>query len=599
MKKIKNYINWDFLVFSVVISAIKITFGDYAFGKSDLTAHLIPIFRHINSEFLVNDFFTNYSVEFGPTYYFSIFISKLASLFELNYIFFGGVYIVYLITSLTTLVFAKNVIKSSKLGCYLSCLVVMTIDPFNLGGGGWLVGAHFKPATFVRLFMFPSLLFSFKNAYLSFLFLCLGSLIHPTISLETSIYVFLILFIRRIYKSKESFKLSLSYIIKNYLDIILSLLFFCLFILVYWLIPYSSSIQSSSSNFLEPFLFRTFNDVMPSFFNYKGYLYCFIFFLFFFVSLNWYQKNIINYEIILISKVLIFLTFFLCFLGYVFVEIFPTRITASAMLFRMLYIPKWFGILFICSSFALSIKYGNNNHPIIHIWKKLISYASFKSLRFIRNDLLIGFSIIYFLLPAILPHADHPGLALVFSASLLLWFIYFKKDYIRLLIPLFSSFILIFDVFNSILPLPNKIKKFYPKTEISYDVFDNGAEGVVDFVKKNIKEDAIFVVPPNFGSFRFAAKRSIIVDRKCVLFNDVGLQMWWERINDCYGDLPKNMSPDVKNMGMYTNYESISKKRIQSLKRKYNASHAILYSNNNIDEKVLYSDNNYKLIEIK
>ena len=55
----------------------------------------------------------------------------------------------------------------------------------------------------------------------------------------------------------------------------------------------------------------------------------------------------------------------------------------------------------------------------------------------VKIDFIIGISIIYFLLPAILPHADHPGLALVFSAILLLWFIYFKKDYIRLFIPLF------------------------------------------------------------------------------------------------------------------------------------------------------------------
>ena len=69
---------------------------------------------------------------------------------------------------------------------------------------------------------------------------------------------------------------------------------------------------------------------------------------------------------------------------------------------------------------------------------------------------------------------------------------------------------------------------------MSYDIFDSGGINIVEYVKKNTEDDQIFIVPPNFGSFRLVAKRAIVVDRKCILFSDEGMLKWWERINDCY-----------------------------------------------------------------
>jgi hypothetical protein len=80
MKRIDNQaicINSEMFYFSFLLSFVKIVFGGYAFGRSDLTAHLLPIFRRMDSSFLVNDFFTNHSLNFGPTYYFSIIMASI------------------------------------------------------------------------------------------------------------------------------------------------------------------------------------------------------------------------------------------------------------------------------------------------------------------------------------------------------------------------------------------------------------------------------------------------------------------------------------------------------------------------------------------
>ena len=605
MKKIINNslnINTEILFFSVLLSFVRILFGGYSFGRSDLTAHLVPIFRRIDSSFLVNDFFTNNSLEFGPTYYFSILMSILGKYIPLDYLFLFSTFISNFIICLISIITFKYLFDSSnKLAC-LSALFIMTIDPFNSGGGGWLIDSYFKPASFVRVFSYLSLFYALKrNIIVSTILICLGSLIHPTIALESGLICYLLIFVYIIYDLKFENNFSILNLIKDSYSLILSGVFLIIFVSIFWLIPYGDSKMLSNTDFLEIFLFRTYNDVVPSSFYFKGYIYAFVYSLLLLISLTWYQLNHSKSLLPLTIKVVSIFVFLFCLGGYVFVEIFPSRLWASAMTFRMLYVYKWIGMMLVVYSMSKIIKNPINFSLIIRFWSRLIfylkeSFPSILPLWCLVPILLV--SILFLSMPSLLAFTAHPGLALFFSLICLVWILFFKNIYLKYLLPIFLMTIVAVDILNPFLPLPNKIRKFYPKVKISYDIYDDGAQGVSDFARTSIDEDAVFIVPPNFGGFRHSANRAIIIDRKCILFDDKGLYAWWERINDSYGKIPANSSNLEMNQSMYINYRSINRERILKLYEKYNATHAVLFSDTITDFKILYRDENYKLISI-
>ena len=54
----------------------------------------------------------------------------------------------------------------------LVAALITTIDPFNFGGGGWLISTYFKPAGFVRVFGYFSFFYAIKNKiYISTIFI--------------------------------------------------------------------------------------------------------------------------------------------------------------------------------------------------------------------------------------------------------------------------------------------------------------------------------------------------------------------------------------------------------------------------------------------
>jgi hypothetical protein len=599
---VNRFSKLEVLFYSGVLSAIKIIWGGYSFGRSDLTSHLIPIFRRLDNSFLLNDFFTNHSVKFGPTYYFSMIMAFFEHYIPLEYLFLIATFFTHFIIAIVTILTCKELFNSSKIVSYFCAFIVLTIDPFSLGGGGWLTTSYFKPAYFVRLFAYTSLYFAIKKKpIVSILFISLGSLIHPTIALETAVFSFLIILTDKVLLIYNKDKLKFSNLLNTSYDLVFSSLILIIFTTYFWISPYSVSIQLSSSKFLEIFLFRTYYDAVPTSFYFKGYIYASVFIILLLISYNWYKENIKDLRIIIFSKIIIGMTFLFCFLGFIFVEIIPSRLVASAMTFRILYIIKWFGIMLIVYSIEMSLKKHSSKEELKIIISNFIFYFKSSFSKKIPNFIFHGiifFSLLFILLPSILPLTSHPGLALIVSLIYLIWQYYFINNLIKLLIPLLVTTIIFVDILNPLLPLPYKIKKFYPAIGMSYDIFDSGGINIVEYVKKNTEDDQIFIVPPNFGSFRLVAKRAIVVDRKCILFSDEGMLKWWERINDCYGEIPKNLANKNKLNLIYSNYKKISDERLKSIKIKYKANYAILHNETKTDYKILYKDQLYKLIEI-
>ena len=129
--------------------------------------------------------------------------------------------------------------------------------------------------------------------------------------------------------------------------------------------------------------------------------------------------------------------------------------------------------------------------------------------------------------------------------------------------------ILLFDMNYGFFPSPlNKLRKIYPEIDLTLDIFNHDGKEISDFALENTDPNSIFIVPPDFGSFRIAAKRAIVVDLKCIEASDNGIAKWWERINDCYGKLVTNGSVKEKRNQIYENYKLIDDDRLKYVSEK-------------------------------
>jgi len=105
-------------------------------------------------------------------------------------------------------------------------------------------------------------------------------------------------------------------------------------------------------------------------------------------------------------------------------------------------------------------------------------------------------------------------------------------------------------------------------------------------------------VPPDFGSFRIAAKRAIVVDLKCIEASDNGIAKWWERINDCYGKLVTNGSVKEKRNQIYENYKLMDDDRLKYVSEKYDAKYAVLHNETLSSYNILFTGNKFKIVDI-
>ena len=135
---------------------------------------------------------------------------------SLHYLFLFAMLLTNIIIILITIMTVHELFSPTKITAYIVSILVLTIDPFNLGGGGWLVDIYFKPAFFVRAFTYTALYFAIKKQpIISIIFICIGSLIHPTIALESFIISFMILILDKIYDLNQIGKFSISTLLKS------------------------------------------------------------------------------------------------------------------------------------------------------------------------------------------------------------------------------------------------------------------------------------------------------------------------------------------------------------------------------------------------
>lgn len=120
---------------------------------------------------------------------------------------------------------------------------------------------------------------------------------------------------------------------------------------------------------------------------------------------------------------------------------------------------------------------------------------------------------------------------------------------------------------------------------------------VANYARRNTREDAVFLTPPQFGRFRLAARRAIVVDVKAFPFQDKAMVEWKERLLDCYGEVDTINSRTLRKMEKH--YKSIDSASILSLRQKYGFTHAVLYKETSTELPVVFENSTFKVVAVQ
>lgn len=606
----------ELILFSILVAIIA-TLLSYRFGTGNQIEDMPIVLRAIDDTFLTNDYVTNWGEEFGPRYYFAQFIAFIADNKTLPYIYLFLTLFTNIAITLVTVFFTRFLFEGSDATAVLAVCLVMSLETFKLGSTSML---FVNQLTATRL-VFPILLFSVwmgiaGRPYLVAISAGLGSLLHVTFSSEVGVLAIMLIAFTKyfpIYNHNQEIDDK-----PRTRDLVFSLLILFSFLSISFS-EYFSQEKIDDTLFLQiETFFRAPHHNLPTTFGEFEYLKGIGFFIAAISSWIWWKKkfNVSKVVVIRIALLAVFIIL-LCFGGFIFVELYPTRIWALARPFRLLILLKWFGLILV-SGFIVNrlgnSKNGNGNagaflhllstlSPITMGFMHVYEFVKKRYIKIIeklphRLELMILFSIIMIFFALV----NHPrnGILVPFLLFIFLnaalhynfrrWLPYgLSFSVVVIIVLIFAPHIKMFS-----LPLSNFIVRIKPA--ITFEEMKSEEAKISLWVKEHTPSDAIFLTPPNFGILRLVGKRAIIADFKAIPMQDKAMLGWQKRLFDSYGE-PVSSGFDALSE-MSGNYEKLTKDRLRFLQSEYNISFAILYKNSLTDEPSIFESEKYRIIRV-
>lgn len=537
---------------SVIFGTLTTLFS-YSFGNFDHIEQLPILYRTLDSDYLVNDFFVNANQGFSPRFYYSQVISLFSTLGGIPLLFFIGTLFSNALIAILSYLSAQELFNSKEAGIIAAGLV-MTLPLLSLGSDVVLYGSMFTPTTLV----FPLILLSFYLFLKNKLFLsviCLGitSIFHVLIGLEYGVLFISTSIVLDLLK-KRSFRGILK---KSSLFIVLALF------LSINLIPHFQNRTSIDSDlFIEIIAhFRhPHHYILSEILDLKEFVSLLLTAVLTVIILYTSKKKLSPTKQIRSIKLMGALILIAVVFGWFFTEIIPLKSITTLQTLRMVNLLKWILLLFL-SQFIYEVVKKNR----IGL-KEIIVALCALGLIFISDKSLI----------------KTVGIAILYSGCILLTL----KNRIKILSFGFIVVVTLLTLTNSnYFADVNPYRKHY----LSAYPLEKSKADLVKFIKQNTDENTVFMTPHDFGFIRTEAKRAIVVDFKAFPFPESAMKEWYQRIQDCYG-LEKNNFID--------HYKDLDQKDLLELKNKYGFQYAVLYQSNKTDFPILFSNSEYKIIAL-
>ncbi|MFQ5742500.1 MAG: DUF6798 domain-containing protein [Acidobacteriota bacterium] len=611
----------DVLVFSLLAGTFATLASGYVFGEINQVGQLPLIYRAMDPAYLGNDFFVNAGKQFNPRAYYVGLLATLGRVVPLEVLFLVLTCLANASLALVTWYIARAMSGESDTSAMLSAALVLVVSGFHEGGAAHIPRAFLEPSLLARPLAMLGLWLSLTRRHLWGAPLFVGAiLIHPLVGAETvaiALGVTIVLAVMEAYRQCPGSRRD------QLKELATAVILGIALVAATWTLWHGGYEQTLDGRRFVHILAetRTPHHQLPSRFGWGSHLAFVIFCLAFLISwLEWRGsvgagRHRANGVIGVFLAVLV-----LCVGGYLFVEVLPTRVGATAQVFRTTFLIKWFGFLLFACAAGRVIRERDDLVDATPGYLMVLGVGRFQPavsllghlFEAVRRRFLGGqrglvtrsmaVSILACATPVLLMPLNRAGaepFSLLVVVAVGAWFLFTKRAWVRRVVPVLvlgsaASLLIVFRSSDTVKTLAGLVGVQTPRISM-YDSVHPWTDAA-RFARGHTPSEAVFLTPPDLGGFRLVAKRAIVVDFKSFPFQDAAMEEWYERMLFTYGQVTDTTLPELG--ALEAAYGEITDERVLRVAAKYGATYALLWSETPTGMPVVYNDRRFKIVLI-
>lgn len=577
------------------------TLYDYYF-MGHMQHEMLPvIYRIMDPDYLSNDLFTNGSELFNEDYWFSKFIIALSNFASLPVVFFTLNIVANIASALAAFFTARYFLKGNNVAGVLAVILVLCVMTMRLGYGSPPIRANFIASHLVRPLLYFAIYMAFKQKPIAVALLAgLASLVHPLEGPGTGGILLASMTFVLLWKRERNWR--------SYGKIALGFAIVLAAALVY-VIPYfeQSSQGISDERFFEINLFRFPHHYLPSvFLTPSELLVGFGFIGAIAIAVIYLKHHAADAKTW--SKTFLSISGFLavlCLLGYLFVEVWPSRIWLIAQTWRFLYIFKWIGQLVLAAMVARYICQ-KGLLKTIPIWLSMVqpiaAVATLLSSKWgakLTPKLLLALQLTVLVVVAYLSRnlirTQLPLFALLSIIALIL-FTASKKAHFASWIGL-AAFIVALNVINPVSDAVRGEKLYlnrYFRPIIFVEQHNYKTREISEYLKAHTPANSVVMVPAPLGVVRILAERALFVDFS-IPMEDHAMDEWFARMKLQY-KMP------AKDVGTLRDYDvmriGLTDEELLEIQKTYTLHYVVTNADRPTKLPVLLESSGFKLLQL-
>ena len=379
------------LLFGILAAAL----SGYQFGTIDHAEQLPAIYRLMDAGYLVNDFQTNSATAFGPRYYFAQTMAALGGVFPLEAVYAALYLLIYIAIALITAFAARDITGSAIAGIVAATLICSSLSVFHLSTPAHVTDVLLLPRFLAMPFALYAVWQGIRGKPLQSALASIPAiLMQPLLGLEAAALGLAAAIAHRAALLNAWHITELPRRFWREGAAALAIFAASLF----WLIPSLATGEQGSLS-AEEFVriyghIRHPHHIIPSAWDWEQYALGALFAVAVAVSLAelWRHRRDADGgrggQALLLAIIIVFAAIGVALAcGYLFVEIFPTRLFAVAQTFRLTVVFAWLGWLIIAYSIARAIGGGVNRRSLLVMASAISAptLALYKTLAYIRR----------------------------------------------------------------------------------------------------------------------------------------------------------------------------------------------------------------------
>ena len=565
--------------FCLLFGALAAALSGYQFGTIDHAEQLPAIYRLMDAGYLVNDFQTNSATAFGPRYYFAQTMAALGGIFPLEAVYAALYLLVYIAIALITAFAARDITGSAIAGIVAATLVCSSLSVFHLSTPAHVTDVLLLPRFLAMPFALYAVWQGIRGKPLQSALAAIPAiLMQPLLGLEAAALGLAAAIAHRAALPQDWRLSGLPRRFRREGAAALAIFAASLF----WLIPSLATSEQGSLS-AEEFVriyghIRHPHHIIPSAWDWQQYALGALFAGAVAVSLAelWRRRRDAGggrdnnggraNQAPLIAIIVVFAAIGVALAcGYLFVEIFPTRLFAVAQTFRLTVVFAWLGWLIIAYSLSRALGAGVNRRsllvmasavsaPTLALYKTIACIRRLPrgdSGRDIRRMMLLSPLAALALAGAVsaLHLFEMPSgvtlflLAIGFAAATMAS-VSMRRGGVALAglacVLALTLGALYLDRTGRLPPMPpvsDAIARRQPMFTIEEAAARFRAQDRVKLAhaaREHTPPDAVILIPWRWSEWRLFSERAVVVDWKFFLFTDEGMREWNDRYDAIY-----------------------------------------------------------------